>query len=45
MFHELLSRDREDGSGTEPDECGSRIADLRIKLEEMSLMNGYVFPP
>jgi hypothetical protein len=31
MFLELLSRDREDGSGTEPDECGMRISDCGFK--------------
>ena len=42
MFHELLSRDDEDGlaTGLTIVECGSRIADLRKRIEVVLLMNG-----
>ena len=37
MFHELLSRDREDGRAT-----GGTIADLGMKTKDTLLMNDYV---
>jgi len=41
LFHEVVSRDLEDdrATGRTIAECGSRLADLRIRIEGMSLMN------